>query len=370
MFNAPQADRSGSGHEVPATLTQGAGLWLLFFLICMGLGYAPLNRYDPGRSAGTSDVPAYRDVVMGLKSSRPLDGSGPYARLAQSENYYRVLVPLVARPFYWLARGHVGTWDPALFGLLAANSIFTASTACLLVLIGCGLTLDFSTALLGATLLLLNFAVVNLNLTGLVDSAEGCFLLVTVWSLLNRRWFLLPLWGIAGALAKETFVPLSVMLAFGWWISEVRRDRLQLPRLAWIFGLGAAGLATVTLGMSAVADGLVLPWRFAASMHAGGGFLTGLRGCLFDHTFWFVFVWLLPLGVLGLHMLPKPWVIAAAVAFSGALFLGAYNNAGDNTARALFNIAGPLLSLSVAIYLTRSKEAKRFFPPPPAATDN
>ena len=29
-------------------MIQKAILWLLFFLICLGLGYPPLNRYDPG----------------------------------------------------------------------------------------------------------------------------------------------------------------------------------------------------------------------------------------------------------------------------------------------------------------------------------
>jgi len=59
---------------------------------------------------------------------------------------------------------------------------------------GYRLTLSFSAALLGATLFLLNFCITNISLAGMVDSAEGCFLLVIVWSLLTGRWFLLPLW--------------------------------------------------------------------------------------------------------------------------------------------------------------------------------
>jgi len=352
MFNESGENRARNSHDAPLKVRQAGLLWMLFFLICMGLGYAPLNRYDPGQASGTSDADQYRDIVSGRKSHRPLVGTAALGRLGQQENYYRILVPYVAKPFYWLARGHLGTWDAARFGLLVANSMFTAITACLLVVIGLYLALDFSTALLGATLFLLNFSITNLNLTGLVDSAEGCFLLISVWSLLTGRWFLLPLWGILGALAKETFALLSVMLAFGWWISEVRPDRLHLPRLAWICGLGVAGLTTVTVAMSAVAGGLVWPWQFAASMRASSNFLGGLRGCLLDRTFWYPFVWLLPLGVLRLRNLPRPWVLATGVAFSGALVLGAYNNAGGNTARALFNTAGPLLSLAVAIFLT------------------
>jgi hypothetical protein len=186
---------------------------------------------------------------------------------------------------------------------------------------------------------------------GLVDSAEGCFLMAIVWSLEADHWFLLPLWGILGALAKETFVPLSALFVFGWWISEVRRDRLQLPRLAWLGALGMASLTTVTLAMSVVAGGLVWPWQLATYMRAGEGFMNGLRACLLDHTFWFVFLWLLPLGLVRLRRLPRPWVWASAVAFCGALALGAYHNASGNVARALFSVSGPILSLSAAIYL-------------------
>ena len=145
-------------------------------------------------------------------------------------------------------------------------------------------------------------------------------------------------------------------------ISEVRRDRLQLQRLAWIFAQGIAGLSTVTLAMSTFAGGRVWPWQFAASMHASSNFLGGLMGCLLDREFWYTFLWLLPLGVLRLRHLPRPWVVATAVAFSGALFLGAYNNAGGNTARALFNVAGPLLSLAAAIFLTNAKGSRALAP--------
>jgi hypothetical protein len=338
----------------------------LFFLICLGLGYPPLNRYDPGKLEGTSDVAEYCDIVVGRQPQRADDGSGAIARLAQSENYYRVLVPYVAKPFYWLARGHVGTWDPALFALLVANAIFTATTACLLVAVGYRCTLDFSLALLGATLYLLNFCIANLNLVGLIDSAEGCFMMVIVWSLLTGRWFLLPICGVFGALAKETFAPLSALFAFAWWISEVRRNHLQLLRLAWTGALIVASITTVTVTMSTVAGGLVWPWQFAAYMSAGGGFLAGLRGCLLDHTFWYVFIWLLPLGLVRLRRLPRPWVLASAVAFGGALVLGAYNNAAGNTTRALFNVAGPLLSLSTAMFIAGPKGGSGASPEAPA----
>ena len=359
MFDKTGQPQPNEDLTVSLTLEQRALLWVLFFLICLGLGYPPLNRYDPGKVNGTSDVAEYRGIVVGRQPHDPSVAMGPYERLAESENIYRVLVPYVATPFYWLTRGHVGTWDASLFGLLIANAIFTASTACLLVSVGFRLTHDLSTALLGTTLYLLNFCVGNLYLVGLVDSAEGLFLMAIAWSLLSGRWYLLPLWGVFGALAKETFVPVSAVFAAGWWLSEVRRDRLVLSRLAWVCALGVTSLITVTVAMSTVAGGLVWPWQLAAYMRSGSGFLAGLWNCLIDHTSWYVFIWLLPLGLVRLSRLPRAWILASLLAFSGALTLGAYHNAMGNVARPLFSVAGPILSLSTALFLVGPRAATR-----------
>lgn len=351
MVDRPGLSNSNPDQSAPLPLEQKALLWVLFFLICLGLGYSPLNRYDPGKTNGLTDAADYRDMVVGREAPPVFGLIGAYARIARWQHFNRVLVPFVAKPFYWLARGHVGTWDPALFGLLVANAIFTATTACLLAAIGYRLTRCLSMALLGATLFLLNFCVVNFSLVGHVDSAECCFLMFIVWSLLTGRWYLLPLWGVFGALAKETFAPFSVIFVLAWWASEVRRGRLQLPRLAWICALGVVSMATVTLAISTVAAGPVWPWQFAAYMHDPIGFLPGLRRLFLGHAFWYTFMWLLPLGLVRSRRLPRPWVCATAAAFCGALALGAYNDAAGNTSRALFNIAGPVLSLSVAVFL-------------------
>ncbi len=178
----------------------GLVVWFLFFLICFGLGYPTLNRYDP-RTTGSPDPAQYYALVIG----------GPQD--AEQHFRYRVLVPLLAKPFYWWAKGHVGTWEPALFGLLVANALFCATTAFLLVLVGCKVTGDNATALSGGTLYLLNFTISNSHLSGLVDSAEGCLLMGIAWALFADNWAVLPLLAIVGALAKETFVPLAIAFA-------------------------------------------------------------------------------------------------------------------------------------------------------------
>ena len=124
MINTPDQPPSIENPRAHMALEQKALLWVLFFLICFGLGHAPLNRYDPGKLTGTSDVADYEDIVVG-RQYQPVPGAmGLYARINEAQNLNRVLVPYVAKPFYWLGRGHLGSWDPALFGLLVANAIF------------------------------------------------------------------------------------------------------------------------------------------------------------------------------------------------------------------------------------------------------
>ncbi len=105
----------------------------------------------------------------------------------------RILVPYAARPFVWFAQKYLPSLDAGLFGLLVINAILCATTACLVVDIGRSVLADLTTSLLGATLYLLSFAISNFQLSGLVDAGEACFMAAVVWSLLNRRAYLLPL---------------------------------------------------------------------------------------------------------------------------------------------------------------------------------
>ena len=111
--------------------------------------------------------------------------------------------PYVARPFYWFAQRYLPSWNAGFFGLLVSSALFCATTACLIVSIGNRLFHDLATALLGATLYLLSFAISNLQLSGLIDAGEACFMAAVVWSLLNDKWGLLPLWGLAGGAGKR-----------------------------------------------------------------------------------------------------------------------------------------------------------------------
>ena len=322
-------------------------LWPLFFAICFGLGYPTLQRFDPRNAEGLSDTPKYYAIVIGADTSS-------FREIFRC----RVLVPYVARPFYWIARSRLHTWDPAFFGLLMANALFCATTACLVVSIGNRLLDDLPTSLLGATLYLLSFAIPDLQLAGLVDAGEACFMTALVWTLLAERWYLLPLWGVLGALAKETFVPFSCVFVVAWWLTERHQNKSATARTTWssfkwIVALALTGLATVIAVHTAVARELRWPWTIAAQSRSPVDFLPSLWRCLTERNFWYVFGWLLPLGIWRLKVFPKAWVYASLTASGVALILGAYIDAGGTVARPVFDICGPLLSLSVALLIAR-----------------
>ncbi|HWN09272.1 MAG TPA: hypothetical protein VNO50_08400 [Pyrinomonadaceae bacterium] len=320
-------------------------LWSLFFLVCLGLGYPTLKRYDPRATRGLSDTIKYYAMTTGEDQSSFRD---VFRR--------RVLVPTVARPFYWFALRLPGTWDPGFFGLLVANSIFCAATACLVVSIGTKLLNDLSVSLLGATLYLLSFAVPQLLLVGLVDAGEACFMALLIWALQNGRWFLLPVLGIFGAMAKETFVPFSTVFAFTWWFIEGRRvDRIdgRGRRLILIVAMAILGLGTVMLVHSQVMGFFAWPWEMARTARADANYLKAIVRAFTQPNFWYVFGWLLPLGIWRLGSFPRKWVAATATAAVTAILLGAFIDAGGSIGRSVFNISGGLLSLSVALLISR-----------------
>ena len=336
MALAAEPFPSAGGRAAVTSKLYRAVLPSLFFLVCLSLGYPTLNRYDI-RAAVPDSADYARMVISGAEAARPAYRA-------------RVLIPYLAKPFARLAQGRVGSWDPMSFGLLIANSLLTAGAAYLLVTIAFSVTGNPQTAILAALLYLLNFAVSNLMLAGMVDSGEAFFLLAAVALMLCDRWAFLPLIAVLGAVSKETFIPFLAALAGTWAFAVPQRRRA----LMWVAASVAAGLATVMALLSAGAGHAVWPWQFATGLNSDVSHLRSAIACVTNRTFWYVFVWLLPLGLVKIRSLPRPWVRGCAAAAVVAMALSAYHNQAEDAAaaaRALFNIAGPMLSLSAALTL-------------------
>src|SRR5437870_7676961 len=196
-------------------------LWLLFFVICCGLGYPTLSRYDPAHTEGLTDSIVYQQMVV-----------GPAAPRRRAEVFGgRILVPYTARLFYFIVGSRLNTWNPVALSMLLSAALFCATTALLLVVVGLYVLGNLNISLLAATLYLLSFAIPNLQLAGLIDSGESLLMLALGWSLISRKWWLLPLWGVGGALAKETFLPFAVVFAIVWWLDAERRHVQKLAML-------------------------------------------------------------------------------------------------------------------------------------------
>lgn len=296
-------------------------LWVLFFIICLGLGYPTLNRYDPGVLNG--DAAQYRAVVM--------HGSTAASR----QVLHRILIPNLAHPLYLMARGHVGTWDAAYFGLLIVNSLFASGTAFLLFLLTATVLQDVNTGVIAATLYLLNFAVSNLLLAGYVDSGEAFFFMLIACALWRERWWVLPAAMVLGCLAKETFLPLAIAFILTW-AAATAGSRVPFGRrLLWTLAAALAGFAAVTAALSVTAGHLLMPWTYAASLGAGSDSSIKVAMAAVSNR--------------------NVWRWASLSATLLALALSVYHNdiagAGPAFARPAFSIAGPLLTCSLALLI-------------------
>jgi hypothetical protein len=321
------------------SLSRLAILFCLFLLITMGLGYPILNRYNPRNTPGLSDVRSYASLVTGENFVGP------------SHLRFRVFLPWIAKFFYRLADGRLGSWDPVMFGLLCSDSLFAAATALLIVMLGTRQFGNYPVALVGALLYLLNFAVPNLRLAGLVDAGEGFFLLTLLWSLSEREFRLLPVIAVCGALTKESFVPLSFAFTAGWWIFARKEMTLRWPTLFWIIS-SLVGLLAIFGTQWRVSGNLESPIAFAAALHGNRDYLHHLASSLLDRNLWYIFVWLLPASLPHLGRLPKTWLVATAAAVTMTFILdGYYGGAPGTLGRELFSVAGPVLSLSAASFL-------------------
>jgi hypothetical protein len=317
-------------------------LFLIFFFICCGLGYPVLNRIDwrqgPG---GLNDVVTYASLV----TARPTPDLNEHMQ-------FRILVPYLARPIYRMAKNHIGTWDPIMFGLLVVNSFFVALTVTLLLIVVHRQLGSYAVALVSALIYLLNFAIPNLHLAGMIDAGEAFFLMALVWSLCKEDYWMLPLWAVIGATAKESFVPFLMVFSLSWWLCSRKGLRRPSAAAIWMVTSWIAGLGSLAALQWKITHVFRSTLSFGLDLHQNSAYLGQFLQWLRDRNLWYIFFWLLPLSLLRLRRLPRTWRVATAVTSATAFALDAYYGGGPGTiGRALFSIAGPLLCASAAIFL-------------------
>lgn len=317
-------------------------LLALFFFICCGLGYPSLNRVDWRKApGGLEDVLTYAALVAAPPVADP-----------DNHTQFRVLVPYLAKPIYRVAQNRIGTWDPIMFALLVVNAFFVAFTAVVLVIVINRQLGSYTIALGSALIYLLNFAVPNLRLVGMIDAGEAFFLMLLVWSLSEERYWTLPIWGIIGATAKESFVPFLIVFTLTWWLCSRKSLRKPKRAAAWMIASWIAAFASLTTLQWRIIGVYRSPLRFGLELHQNSAYLSHFFESLADRNLWYIFFWLLPLSLFRLKRLPRNWRVATAATSVTAFAMDAYYGGPPGAiGRALFSVAGPLLSASAAILL-------------------
>jgi hypothetical protein len=316
-----------------------------FFIICLSLGYAVLNRFDPMLSDSLMDIRTYGDVVVNGIYSMKQDTPGIR---------HRVLVPYISHIVY-LITPSIGTWNMVNFSLLVVNSVFTSLSALLILKMSYKFTnkLDFSLA--ACLIFLLNFSVVNLYLVGSVDAGYGFFFLLLIYCMHYNNWKLLPLIAIAGCLTKEVFLPVGSSFILGWLIYEFYEDkRINKYHLGIFIVFMVTGLASIMFMNSYVTQIIYLPWEHLTSRtfwYTKFNFSTFLIQLV---KFIFTLGWLIAIAAFSLKYIPKKIVFSSLIAGLATVFLGFWLNVGGaDYARFIYIPAALVISLGSGISLIR-----------------
>jgi len=308
-------------------------LWLLFLILCVGLGYQGVQRYDVRISGGMGDVRVYYQMTeYGAGWQEPIW-------------LHRALIPALARPIFLAIKGRTGSWDAVYLSLHVWNAFFCSLTALLVYLLGSRLARP-ATGLVAAFLYLLNFQVTNYVLSGMVDSLQALALTAMVWFLLRGQWGWVIAAAALGSAGKETTMALAVTLAAGWVIAR-RRD------YAWAGACIAASVAATQLMPVLLTGHLSNYLQLARSQQAYGyyGVWKSLIGCIATWNLWLSVGWAAPLAWFERRRFPRELWFASATAVAVTLALGAWSVAGANTARPVFYLLGPIFSIAAAEWL-------------------
>ncbi|HDZ20906.1 hypothetical protein LCGC14_0274780 [marine sediment metagenome] len=308
-------------------------IFALIFVICLGLGYPTLQRFDP-RDA-QPDSKSYYQMVRGED-----EGVNPTHR-------YRILTPALAAGVLALLPtvGFV-EWDRTFLAMLIVNSAFTAGAATLLLPMCRRLHYSNLVGGVAALLLVSSFLVANLILVGLVDAGELFFFCALLTALLSGRLgWLVPL-AIMGVLAKDSMAAFVPACMVGWCLGA-RKGDLKTRPLIHMAAAALASIATLVVGRAVIGGPAThVPeagWQHIASLPYN--FLECVVFVVLLLTF------LPPLAVWRLGRMPRTLLLASFLPALVGIALSAYWAGNQNAARQVFDTAGPVLAIAAAICL-------------------
>lgn len=318
-------------------------LFITFFFITAGLGYAVLNRYDPEQLEALSDVFYYKDIVKNGVSS-----------ISSDLRSNRIFLPMLAHALYVILPDQMGSWSVTAFSMLFTNSLFCSLSALLTFKLALLITKRSSLALIASLLYLLNFSVTNVYLVGLIDSGYSFSLTFMLYLIMTGRFSLLPLFGVIGCLIKETFFPISISFLFGWIVADFYKTK-KLNKQLLINSILLILLSVATLLVLQLwSNGFIrTPWNYIPGkmIHPQFHGIDLLKTII---RFMYIFSWLLPLSLWSLYCLP--FRLSSGLVFSSVvslLLLWWVGASGTGIARNIFSLAGPSLCVCAAYTLLK-----------------
>lgn len=314
-------------------------LLIIFMLICFGIGYAGLARFQPHKLPTMSDAASYYKMTQFHYTEVP----APFR--------FRLLIPGLAGMINLiLSKLFLGTWNSVCLSLLVVNSFFVSLTALVLIEISKELHIEPKLTLLSAFIYMVSFPVLNGHLIGLVDAGEGFFIAVLILMVLRNHWFLVSIITMASALVRETTPIFMGVYLISWWFLQrvLLKDQNSKGIFYWLFA--------IVLGVMAI---YLIKFIVGGDPYAGHEFsleiLSQVPGRLIDlvksKTLIYTFSYLLPIGLLGIKQVPKALVVSSCCMGAAAILLGAYGGIGSNISRPLFNTMGPMLIISSTMFL-------------------
>jgi len=225
---------------------------LAVLLVVVGLActlYPRFNRQDPpfiqplvgtGRGEVQIDMKHYLNLVGYFRGTQALETvAPPFA--------YRPLVPYLASRL---------PWDPLLSFNLVNVAAISLTLPVIFFMFG-RMGFAFEYRIIGCLLYAVSFPVFYYGPSGYLDATAMLIIFLIVMSRIVEWDFLLPLWGVAGGLTKETVVMVFPFLLAHMWI----QPRQKVSGYVWL-ALGMLAYAGAVHGARvAFGSGLPFAWN-------------------------------------------------------------------------------------------------------------